>query len=66
MTDIETIAKRLTDGQRTAITEGYGCGVHKGMLAMKLWVQEFPDNNQYYLLTPLGQAVRDYLKGEKL
>jgi len=68
MTEIETIAKGLSEAGKEALSwvtpnsliAPYRQGANE-ILDLKLVTHE----NLFFRITPLGQAVRDYLKGEK-
>ena len=79
MTEIETIAKGLTEAQKRSLLATKQVyrdawvlpefGPHRrttnSALARKKLAELWPLSELAYSLTPLGQAVRDYLKGEK-
>ncbi len=65
--EIARIAAGLTEAQRDALVEGYGCGVQKGLLRLGLWKRARPNNNNNtdFKVTELGQAVRALLEQEQ-
>lgn len=63
--EIARIAAGLTEAQRDALVEGYGCGVQKGLLRLGLWKRARPNNNTDFKVTELGQAVRALLEQEQ-
>lgn len=68
MTEIETIAKGLTEAQREAIASDLDdaeTSVCFDLLDTELVDYETnSDDDLFFWLTDLGQAVRDYLKGQ--
>ena len=62
MTEIETIAKGLDNARRKAIMTRDGMGEYSSTSFNKLLALGLVDHA--FRFTDLGQAVRDYLKGQ--
>ena len=66
---VAQIAAGLSKSAASALIDGCGCGDDTELVAAGLWEPEFPPEKhpqlrqEYFLITHLGLAVRDYLKG---
>jgi len=64
MDDIAKIAVGLSGGAKGALIDGCGCDNHTELVAAGLWTPSQPQGHPYYTTTPLGLAVRDYLRSK--
>jgi hypothetical protein len=63
-TDPATIARTLPSVLRLALLDGCCCDHADEMVQLGLWKPKFSEPSQYYITTPLGHDVRDYLRSQ--